>query len=130
MPNHQCRRCYDELATWITIKIHKPFHVEFKTNKDWADEVEQELFVNKRVKKSFDSYQTVSQQIHPNSQIERCCECEKYVDKYYTGTYFKMNGEKAITCDICIREKQLNLPACSQCGERNKPREMFITGSY
>ena len=24
----------------------------------------------------------------------------------------------------------MNLPACSQCGERNEPREMFVTGSY
>ena len=105
MPDHQCRRCYNDLADWITIKIHKSFHAEFKTNEDWTDEVEQELFINHRVKKSFDSYQAAAQQIHPNSQIERCQECEKYVDKYYTGTYFKMNGEKATACDNCITEK-------------------------
>src|SRR5581483_7410471 len=99
------------------IKIHKSFCVEFKTTEDWTDEVEQELFINKRIKKSFDSYQAASQQIHPNSQIERCHECEKYVDKYYTGMYFKINREKATICDNCIREKQLNLPVCSQCGE-------------
>ena len=105
MPDHQCRRCYDELATWITIKIHKPFRVEFKTTEDWADEVEQELFVNKRVKKSFDSYQAVSQQIYLNLQIERCHECERYIDKYYTEIYFKMNEEKVTACDNYIREK-------------------------
>ena len=128
--DQKCRQCYDDLADWIAIEKHKPYRAEYKTSDDWAAEVEQELFVNNRIKESFDSYEEALHQIYPATQIEQCLECEKYVDKYYTGPYYQMNGEQSKACDACIRDKHLNLPACSLCGDRDEARNMYITGYY
>ena len=82
------------------------------------------------MKRRFDSYEDALQRIYPATQIEQCLECEKYIDKYYSRSYFRMNGEKLSACDKYINEKLLYLPSYSYCEDCDEAKNMYITGSY
>jgi hypothetical protein len=43
--NDTCQICYQHLANWVAIYRHKPYRATYKTSQDWAEEVEQEIFV-------------------------------------------------------------------------------------
>ena len=126
----KCWKCHDDLAYWSAIALVKPYRVETKTENDWAEEVEKEIFTQTRVNLKSNTFDEAKIMIKPETQITQCNECQYYFDEYFGRAYYDMFGIQKMACSECMTTKHLNLPACSYCGERDEARNMYITGSY